>query len=184
MGDKAKKLQKIAYEIARCAVCRKGKIGKPVPGEGNPNARIIFVGEAPGREEAKTGRPFVGRAGKLLRALIKTAGFSEKAVYITNPVKRLPKYGTPKMLDIIHGRTHLQKQIAAIKPKLIVLLGRVAVSAFFDKPISVTKTHGRIITKDGIKYFITLHPSAALRFQKFKKTLVGDFKKLKGTLGK
>ena len=176
---KQKALAKIAVAIARCALCRRGKIGKPVPGEGNPNAKVVFVGEAPGREEAKTGRPFVGRAGKLLRSLMKDIGLSEKAVYITNPVKRLPKYGTPKKPDIIHGRMHLQKQLRVIKPKLVVLLGRVAGQAFFDEPISVTKMHGRIIIKDGIKYFITLHPSAVLRFQKFRRILIGDFKKLK-----
>ncbi len=184
MVDKKHKLLKITQEINRCALCRRGKIGKPVPGEGNPNARVVFIGEAPGKKEAETGRPFVGRAGKLLRSLIKDAGLSEKAVYITNPVKRLPKYGTPKKPDIIHGRTHLRKQLAVIKPKLIVLLGRVAASAFFDKPISVTKIHGRIIAQGSIRYFITLHPSAALRFQKFKKILVGDFKKLKVGLKK
>ncbi|MFY9461824.1 MAG: uracil-DNA glycosylase [Candidatus Sungiibacteriota bacterium] len=177
--NKSAFLKKIALEIARCPACRRGKIGKPVPGEGDPNARLVFIGEAPGREEAKTGRPFVGRAGKLLRSLIKDAGLSEKAVYITNPVKRLPKYGTPKKSDIMHGRTNLQKQLGVIKPKLVVLLGRVAACAFFDEPISVTKMHGRIITKDGVRYFITLHPSAALRFQKFRRILISDFKKLK-----
>ena len=179
MMHKKATLKKIAQEIARCSACRRDKIGKAVSGEGNPNAKIVFVGEAPGREEAKTGRPFVGRAGKLLRSLIKGSGLSEKEVYITNPVKRLPKYGTPKKSDIIHGRTHLQKQLAVIKPKLVVLLGRVAVCAFFDGPIAVTKIHGRIIVKDGVGYFITLHPSATLRFQKFRRILVSDLKKLK-----
>ena len=175
-------LKKIAREIARCPACRRGKIGKPVPGEGNPNARIVFIGEAPGKEEAKTGRPFMGRAGKLLRPLIKEIGLSEKAVYITNPVKRLPKYGTPKKSDIIHGRTHLQKQLAIIKPKITVLMGRVALWAFFDNPPQITKVHGRVFKKEGKSYFITLHPSAALRFKKFKRMLTGDFKKLKAVL--
>ncbi|MDO8500020.1 MAG: uracil-DNA glycosylase [bacterium] len=182
MVTKSRKLKKISQEIAKCSACRRGKIGKAVPGEGNSNARIVFIGEAPGREEAKTGRPFVGRAGKLLRSLIKGSGLSEKEVFIANPVKRLPKYGTPKRQDILHGKMHLQKQLAVMNPKIIVLLGRVAMQAFFNKPPMVTKFHGRVLEKNGRRYFITFHPSAGLRFKKFKVALEKDFNKLKAVL--
>jgi len=176
---KARQLAKIGREIEKCAICKRGKIGRPVPGEGNPSAKIVFVGEAPGREEAKTGRPFVGRAGKLLRSLIKEIGLSEKEVYITNPVKYLPKIGTPSKDDISHGKIHLQKQLEIIKPKLVALLGNVAQKAIFDKPIPILKSHGSIVKAGGREYFITIHPSAGLRFKKFRKILESDFKKLK-----
>jgi uracil-DNA glycosylase family 4 len=182
-NNKEKKLKRVSREIEKCGICRKGKIGKAVAGEGNPNAKIIFIGEAPGKEEAKTGRPFVGRAGKLLRSLIKDIGLSEKKIYITNPVKFLPKYGTPTKPDILHGKIHLQKQLAIINPKIIVLLGNVSQQAIFDKPFPIIKSHGRVIKREGRIYFITLHPSAGLRFPKFKKLLKSDFKKLK-TLAK
>ncbi len=184
MITKEDQLAEIGREIERCVACKRGKTGKPVPGEGNPNAKIVFIGEAPGREEAKTGRPFVGRAGKLLRSLIKEIGLSEKEVYITNPVKYLPKRGTPAKTDIEHGKIHLQKQLDVINPKLVVLLGNVAQQAFFEKKIPIVKSHGSVIEKDSRRYFITIHPSAAIRFKKFKKILESDFKKLKLLISK
>ncbi len=121
-SDKQKKLEAIAREIEKCRQCRKGKHGKAVPGEGSPNAKIAFIGEAPGREEAKTGRPFIGRSGKLLRSLIRDAGLREQDVFITSPVKYLPDRGTPSADDIAHGRIHLSKQLDIIDPKFVVLL--------------------------------------------------------------
>ncbi len=175
----AKELEKIAKEIETCKICKIGKSGKAVPGEGNPDADIVFIGEAPGKTEAKTGRPFVGRSGKLLRSLIKEAGLSEDEVYITSPVKYLPDRGTPTPSDIAHGRVHLMKQLKVIDPKIVVLLGGVAAQGVLQEKLSITKEHGRILEKDGKKYFLTYHPAAALRFAKFKPMLVKDFEKLK-----
>ncbi len=176
---KDQKLQAIAREIESCNVCKKDKHGKAVPGEGNSNADIVFVGEAPGRTEAETGRPFIGRSGKLLRSLINEAGLREEDVYITSPVKYLPDYITPKPSDIEHGFTHFGKQLEVIEPKIIVLLGRVACLAVLKKNISVVIDHGKIIDDSGRKYFITVHPAAALRFKKMKALLLEDFEKLK-----
>ncbi len=176
---KQKELEKIAKEIENCEVCKIDKIGVAVPGEGNPDADIVFLGEAPGKTEAKTGRPFVGRSGKLLRSLINEVGLEEENVYITSPVKYLPSYGTPKPSDIKHGKVHLQQQIDIINPKLIVLLGNTAAKAMLDQPISLLKDHGNIIEQGGMKYYLTLHPAAAIRFVKFKKLLLADFQKLK-----
>lgn len=176
---KEKKLQDIAREIEDCKVCKIGKHGMAVPGEGNADADILFVGEAPGRTEAETGRPFVGRSGKLLRKMINEAGLKEDEVFITSPVKYLPDYITPKPSDIEHGFTHFGMQIEVIDPKIIVLLGRVACLAVLKKNISVVLRHGEIIEENKRKYFITVHPAAALRFTKMKKTLEEDFKKLK-----
>src|SRR6266498_2582201 len=124
--DKQKELDKLAHEIAQCKICKVGKSGMVVPGEGNPDADVVFIGEAPGRQEAATGRPFIGRSGQLLRKMIREIGLDdEKDVYITSPVKYLPDRGTPTSSDIAHGRIHLMKQFAIIKPKVVMLLGRV-----------------------------------------------------------
>lgn len=176
---KAKALQKIAEEISHCRLCKKGGTGKAVPGEGNPDARIVFIGEAPGREEAKTGRPFVGRSGKLLRQTIRTMGLDEADVFITSPVHYLPDRGTPSKEMIHHGREHLFEQLAVIGPDIIVLLGNSACVALLDGKVEITKKHGTIVKKDGRTYFITVHPAYAIRFTKGKEMLISDFAKLK-----
>ncbi len=179
MISKQKQLEKIALEIELCKTCKIGKHGKAVPGEGNGDADIMFVGEAPGRTEAESGRPFIGRSGKLLRKLISEAGLEESEVYITSPVKYLPDYITPKPSDIAHGKIHFDKQVDVIDPKIIVLLGRVAALAVLNQNISVVLRHGEIVEENGRKYFITVHPAAALRFAKMKQTLLEDFEKLR-----
>jgi uracil-DNA glycosylase family 4 len=183
--DKQKQLDKIAKEIENCEICKIGKGGKAVPGEGNPDADVVFIGEAPGRQEAVSGRPFIGRSGQLLRSLIRGIGFDdEKDVYITSPVKYLPDRGTPTSQDIAHGRLHLMKQFAIIQPEFVMLLGRVAAEGVLERKVAVVSEHGQVIEeKDGIKYFLTYHPAAALRFpNKFKPALREDFQKLKKLL--
>src|SRR5512139_1550662 len=118
--NKEQSLHQIAEMITRCRFCRKGCTGKAVPGEGSADARVVFIGEAPGREEAKTGRPFVGRSGKLLRQTIREAGLSEDDVFITSPVHYLPDRGTPTKEMIRHGREHLFEQLAIIEPDIVV----------------------------------------------------------------
>lgn len=173
-------LNKVSKEIEKCAECKKNKIGKAVPGEGNANAEVCFIGEAPGKNEAETGRPFIGRAGKILRELIKKCGLKEEQVYITSPVKRLPVYVTPTPKDIEHGRIHLSKQLAIIKPKIIVLLGNVACKAVLpDHKISVSKDHGRIIKSAEESYFICYHPAAVLHQPNLRPELTKDFSKIK-----
>src|SRR6266568_2522857 len=151
--DKQKALDKIAKEIENCKICKVGKSGKAVPGEGNPDAQVVFIGEAPGRQEAVTGRPFIGRSGQLLRSLIREIGLDdEKDVYITSPVKYLPDRGTPTSQDIAHGRIHLMKQLEVIVPKIVMLLGRVAAEGVLEKKVAVSSEHGHIIeVKDRIK---------------------------------
>jgi len=181
-SKKAKALQKIAGEISQCRLCRKGGTGKVVPGEGNPDARIVFIGEAPGREEAKTGRPFIGRSGKLLRQMIRDMDLEEADVFITSPVHYLPLRGTPSTSMIHHGREHLFEQLSIINPDLIVLLGNSACVALLDGKVEITKKHGTLVMKDDRTYFITVHPAYAIRFTKGKEMLLRDFKKLKRLL--
>lgn len=177
-ADKEKKLQKIAEEIRRCKECKVDRVGIAVVGEGSANAEVVFIGEAPGKTEAETGRPFVGRSGKLLRKLITDSGLEEEKVYITSPVKYLPTYITPKPSDIKHGKTHLDKQLAVIDPEVIVLLGNTAIQGVLGRKIAVVSKHGNVVYENGKKYFLTVHPAAAIRFQKFRPLIEGDFKKL------
>lgn len=175
--SKTEKLKEIEREIENCSECKEGKGGKAVPGEGSPDAKIVFIGEAPGKNESITGRPFIGRSGKLLRENIRRIGLIEKEVYITSPVKYLPSYKTPNKKDIEHGMGHLEKQLSIIRPRLIVLLGKVASFAVLGRDIPVAKMHGGTVQQ---KYlcFITFHPSAAIRFKRIKILFEEDFNKL------
>lgn len=177
--DKIKKLKQVNTEIYLCEICKEDKIGIAVVGEGDPNADIAFIGEAPGKQEAKEGRPFIGRSGQLLRKLIKEVGLKENEVYITSPVKYLPVKGTPSEKEIAHGRTHLKKQLEVINPKIIVLLGKVAAKGVVQKEIPISKMHGTKETVNRKTYFYTYHPAAGLRFPKLKQLLIEDFKLLK-----
>jgi len=176
---KQKELNAIADEIKSCQVCRKDKVGLPVPGEGRPDADIVFIGEAPGKQEAASGRPFIGRAGNVLRGLIREIDLNEYEVFITSPVKYLPVHVTPTPAEVAHGRIHLFEQFDIIQPKVIVLLGRIAALAVLEKDISVAQEHGKTIEKDGRTYFITYHPAAALYSPKIMIPLKEDFKMLK-----
>ena len=180
--NKSKELEKIAEEIRKCRICKKDKIGIAVPGEGDPDADVVFLGEAPGKEEAKTGRPFIGRSGKLLRELIRKAGLKEEAVFITSPVKYLPKHGTPTLAEIVHGRKHLLDQLAVIQPQFAVLLGKVACIAVLGEAVEIGKRHGEVIAKDGMRYFLSYHPAAPLHSPKLRAELLKDFRKLKRIL--
>lgn len=176
--NKYSKLQSIAAAIERCSVCKEGKSGKAVPGEGNPDADIVFLGEAPGRTEAATGRPFVGRSGQLLRRMIREVGLREDDVYITSPVKYLPDRGTPTRAHIQHGTIHLNQQLLVIQPKVIVLLGSTAAYAMLGKAVPVLKDHGSIISEGGRRYLLTIHPAAVLRFPKYAGIMREDFAKI------
>ena len=180
--NKERELHKIAEEIIQCRWCKKGGTGKAVPGEGNPNARVVFVGEAPGKEEARIGRPFIGRSGKFLRRMILEAGLSEADVFITSPGHYLPLRGAPSKEAIVHGREHLFKQLSVIDPEIVVLLGKTACIAMLDRAAALAQEHGTLIEKGGRKYFITVHPAYAIRFPEGKKHFSDDFKKLERLL--
>ncbi len=177
--NKKSALEKIDKEIRSCKICPQDSLGVAVPGEGSASAQIVFIGEAPGKKEAISGRPFVGRSGALLRSAIKGIGLNEKDIYITSPVKYLPKRGTPTPVQIVHGRLHLRKQLDVINPKVIVLMGRVAALGVLDQVIPVAKRHGQTLKQNDRIYFFSYHPAAAIRFVKFKQVFLDDFKKLK-----
>ena len=180
--DKERALREIADEIRRCRLCRKGGTGKAVPGEGNPDARVVFVGEAPGKEEAKIGRPFVGRSGRFLRQAIRDIGLEEDNIFITSPGHYLPLRGTPSLQTIIHGKEHLYKQLEIIEPEIIVLLGATASLAVLGRKAETAKEHGTIIDRDGARILLTFHPAYAMRFPEGRKGFLRDFQKLKKLL--
>ena len=177
--NKEQKLHKIAEEIKQCRLCKKGGTGKAVPGEGSPDAQIVFIGEAPGKEEAKTGRPFVGRSGKFLRATIQEAGISEQDIFITSPGHYLPLRGTPSKETVIHGREHLIRQLSVIEPRIVVLLGNTACLAMLDRKIEISRHHGEVFYQDNRTYLITFHPAYAMRFPEGRRQFIRDFAELK-----
>lgn len=178
-NGKRSALDKIANEIAACKVCRKNKTGAPVPGSGSSSAKVVLVGEAPGRKESQTGRPFVGSAGRILTSMLEKAGMSREEVFITSPVKFLPKHGTPTRNEVMHGMKHTWKQIEIIKPKVVVLMGKIACLGFLGRTCQISKEHGKIEQKDGIIYLLTFHPAAPLYSYSVKAELIKDFKKLR-----
>lgn len=185
-AQKTKALAAVNANIGRCPVCLKNAVGKLVPGEGSASAKVLFLGEAPGKNEAVTGRPFIGRSGQLLRASIRAAGLKEEDVFITSAVKYLPKHVTPKPAEVEHGRLHLSAQLDVIQPKLIVLLGRIAALSILKRNVNMSEEHGSIIPDQGRKYFLSYHPAAALYSQSGKKNFEQDMetlaRKIKGVL--
>ena len=179
-SELAPKLAKLNKEIRKCRKCPlwKARI-KTVPGEWPVNAKIMIIGQAPGAEENKTGRPFVGRAGQFLNKLLKITGIKRKKIFITSIVKCFPpKNRKPTKKEIKACLPYLKKQIEIINPKNFILLGEVAFKVFFPSK-NLKDFRGKFLTKNGRRYFITYHPAAGIRFQKFKKTLEKDFKKIK-----
>jgi uracil-DNA glycosylase family 4 len=149
-----------------------------VPGEGDPNAVVMIVGEAPGKNEDEQGRPFVGRSGKLLDELLAAAGLEREQVYITNVVKaRPPGNRDPRAGEIAHHMPWLEAQLALIQPRLIVPLGRHALAHFSDGA-KISEVHGTEITERGRALFPLYHPAAALYNQSLRETLFEDARAL------
>jgi uracil-DNA glycosylase family 4 len=154
-----------------------------VPGEGSPDAEIMFIGEAPGYYESVQRRPFVGKSGQLFRQVLKEVGFDEKDVYISNIVKvRPPDNRDPFPAEIKAFRPYLDQEIQIIQPQLIVTLGRFSMGKFLTD-VKVSQVHGRlhkIKWNDQTLFVLPMyHPAAALRAPKVKESFVEDFQKLK-----
>ncbi len=171
-------LERLHKQIKECRKCGLWKTRRhAVPGEGNPHAEIMFIGQAPGRTEDATGRPFVGRAGKLLTELLEKNGIRRKDVFITSVIKCFPpRNRTPKAGEISACNPFIRKQIELIKPKTIVLLGNIAIKTILGDAGSLDKIHGKKISREGMTYIPTYHPAAAMRFPEIRKKLGMDFK--------
>jgi uracil-DNA glycosylase len=145
-----------------------------VPGEGPADARVMVVGEAPGRFEDESGRPFVGRAGMLLDELLAEAGLARGDVYITNVVKaRPPGNRDPTKAEVAHWMPVLERQLEIVAPELVVPLGRHAL-AHFAPGAMIGEVHGRRIEAGGRALYPLYHPAAALRSTKLRETLFAD----------
>ena len=172
-------LEKIAADVRGCPLCKLSRSRKnAVPGEGQLSAKIMFIGEAPGRSEDEKGRPFVGAAGRILDELLKKAGIERSEVFITNIVKcRPPNNRVPKEDELTACRPYLDRQIALIKPKVICILGRTAYSSLLGGS-SITANRGKIMERAGQKYFLTFHPAAVIYNKGLLSALEADLKKL------
>ena len=172
-------LEKVAAEVSICTKCDlwKGRT-KAVPGEGNPHARIMFIGEGPGFHEDKQGRPFVGPAGQFLVELLASINLKRSDVFITNVVKhRPPGNRDPLPSEINACNDYLERQIAAIDPQVIVTLGRFSMAKFFGGE-KISSIHGRARRIDGRICIAMYHPAAGLHQQSLKETIRSDFKKI------
>ena len=172
-------LSQIDREVSNCTDCPLHKNrSRAVPGEGPENAEIMLIGEAPGFNEDKQGRPFVGAAGQFLEKLLASANLSREDVYITNTVKCRPLNNRdPLPVEMAACRKYLDRQIAAIAPKIIVTLGRHSLTSFLPKE-TITKARGRPRSVNGTTLFPMYHPAAALHQQSLREVIEADIKKL------
>lgn len=182
--DKEQKLKNLHEKwMEECKCGLKKTATQAVPGEGSPNAEIVFIGEAPGRSEDKLGRPFVGAAGKFLDEMLGLINLKRDEVYITNIVKyRPPNNRDPLPEEKSACREWLLEELKIISPKVIIFLGRHAMNNFFPE-LQISNAHGKLLIKPfkgmSTKYFFPLyHPAAALYDGSMREVLIADFKKI------
>jgi len=171
IAEKTAELEKIAEQVKKCFKCGlESSRTNTVPGEGNPNARIMFIGEAPGADEDAQGRPFVGRAGQLLDKIIEACGLKRSDVFIGNILKcRPPENRDPRAEEIISCLPYLQRQIEIIEPEIIVALGAHAARTLLNTTKSIGQLRGQFheyyagISRPPIKLMATYHTAYLLR---------------------
>lgn len=179
-------MEDLSEKLKKCTKCSLSKLRKNVViGEGSLTADLMFIGEAPGETEDKTGQPFVGRAGKLLTKIIEAMHLSREKVYIANIVKcRPPGNRNPQEEEVNDCFPYLLEQINLIKPKIIVVLGAVALKSLLkNKKLSITMLRGKYIDWNGYKLMPTFHPAYLLRNPPDKKYVWADMKKVMSDLG-
>lgn len=175
------------YWTKNCKCELKKTATQAVFGCGNPESKIVFIGEAPGKNEDKHGIPFVGAAGNFLNEMLNSIGIKREDIYITNIVKyRPPENRDPTLLEKEECKKWLEDELKIISPKLIVFLGRHSMLNFFPE-FKIGEVHGKLFKKDikglGERLFLPLyHPAAALYNGSMRKTLIKDFKKIKTVL--
>jgi uracil-DNA glycosylase family 4 len=176
-------LDELSNRIITCQLCRLSKSRTiAVPGEGPSNSRIMLIGEAPGEKEDLTGRPFVGRAGRLLNELLAEAGIERSEVFITSVVKcRPPKNRKPKSDEMnVCVNTYLRPQMDLIGPKVVCLMGNTASQAVIGRQ-GVTSIHGRVFDD---RFLVTFHPAAILRNKDLKNAFISDLRMIEKIDGK
>lgn len=172
-------LEKISAEVRVCQKCPLARTRtQAVPGAGNLHARIMFVGEGPGRNEDLQGLPFVGAAGKILDSLLAEAKLKREDIFITNVVKcRPPQNRDPLPEEVEACRGYLERQVALIRPRIIVLLGRHAMDRFLPG-LKISLDHGQPKRCGGQVYFPVYHPAATIYNQALRSDLEKDFRKI------
>ena len=172
-------LAELAREVSVCQKCPLGRVAtRGVPGEGSADAKIMFIGEAPGYHEDQQGRPFVGPAGQLLEEMLRTIGLTRRDVYITNILKhRPPGNRDPERNEIEACNEYLDRQIALVRPRLICTLGRYSMAKFFP-PKSMRELHGRTARYGDATCYALYHPAAALRDPRVKDLFAEDFRRI------
>lgn len=177
----ARSLEELYHKIKNCQRCPLGITRtKFVFGEGNPNADIMVIGEAPGADEDMQGRPFVGKAGQLLTKILESVGFKREDVFIGNINKcRPPGNRQPSKNEVEACEPFLKKQIELIKPKFILALGLTAANTLFKANYKMGDIRGKLFDYNGIKTLVTYHPAALLRNPNWKKPVWEDMKLLR-----
>ena len=174
-------LENEIYNCEKCDRCRRRT--NTVSGEGDPSAKVMFIGEGPGREEDLQGRPFVGPSGELLDRMLRSIGLEREKVYICNIVKcRPPGNRNPQPDEALACRDYLRAQVALVRPRIIVLLGKVACRYTLGEDISMMRSHGEWRERKGVSFLPTFHPSFLLRSAEFKRAAWEDFQKLRERL--
>ena len=178
MYDNWDDLKKSIAECKKCRLCTNRT--NIVLGEGNINAKIMFIGEGPGADEDKQGVPFVGTAGQLMNKAFQALGINREEIYIANIVKcRPPSNRVPEEDEAQACLNYLRNQVVLIKPEIIVLLGSTALKTILGKEYGITAVRGKWMEKNGIKYMPTWHPAALLRDENKKIEFWQDLKELK-----
>lgn len=177
--DSIEALAQIGADVRACTLCKLYQTAtKGVPGEGPPDAKIMFIGEAPGFNEDRQGRPFVGAAGQFLEELLALAGLRRADVYITNVVKhRPPNNRDPESDEIAACGSYLERQIAALNPRVIVTLGRYSMAKWFPGE-KISRIHGQPKRVGNRLIVPMLHPAAALHQPQNRPLIETDFRRL------
>lgn len=179
LSEKKSKFAEIEKQIKSCEKCRLCKTAtNAVPGDGNPDAEIAFIGEAPGFHEDQQGLPFVGRAGKLLEFMLGQIDLDRKDVWIGNIIKHRPPDNRDPLPDEIAAcQPYLTRQLEILSPKLIVTLGRFAMN-YFVPSAKISQDHGRVFELSNYLVYPVYHPAAGLRNPKLKAETIKDFLKI------
>ena len=185
-SKKQSELDIVCQEVANCTACTELASTRThtVFGVGNPNARLVFYGEAPGAEEDKQGEPFVGRAGKLLNKIIEAMGLTRDEIYILNTIKcRPPGNRNPTPDEQQNCADFLKRQLEIIQPEYIVCLGAIASHSFLECKTPIGKMRGQFFDKNGIKVLCTFHPAYLLRDPRRKRDVWDDIQFLMKDMG-
>ena len=183
--ERAEAMEKIAAEVRGCTLCDLHKTRtKAVPGAGNLQTQILFIGEGPGFNEDKQGLPFVGQSGKYLETLLKIINLKREDVFITNVVKcRPPENRDPLPVEIGTCKPYLDQQINLIDPLMIVTLGRFSMARYFPNG-KISQIHGQAKIENGRAYYPLFHPAAVLRNPALQSQMEGDFRRIPEILTK